>query len=122
MVDAHVRSAGEEGIRQFEQAVRLQDSLRYFEPPDWYYPVRESLGRALLLAGRPAEAAAVFQKDLKRTPANPWSLHGLAESLQAQQAEEAAVRTEIQFRNAWAHADRPFEPARFEAFLTSRLG
>jgi tetratricopeptide (TPR) repeat protein len=110
------------GIQHLEEAVRLQDSLRYYEPPDWYYPVRESLGRALLLVGRPTEAAAVFREDLKRTPANPWSLQGLAQSLQAQRAEQAAVKTEEQFRKAWAQADLPFEPTQFEAFLSSRGG
>ena len=31
-------------IRQFQEAVRLQGQLRYYEPPDWYYPARQSLG------------------------------------------------------------------------------
>ncbi len=36
----------------FEQAVAIQDTLPYLEPPYWYYPVRQSLGAALLRAGR----------------------------------------------------------------------
>lgn len=71
--------------------------------------------------GKPAEAEAVFREDLDRTPANPWSLHGLAESLRAQKAEEA-VKVERRFREAWSQADLQFEPSRFDAFLavTSR--
>jgi hypothetical protein len=38
------------------RAVAVQDSLKYDEPPDWFYPVRESLGAVLLLNGNAAEA------------------------------------------------------------------
>ncbi len=34
-------------------------------------------GAALLAAGRPAEAAAVYREDLKHYPENGWALHGL---------------------------------------------
>ena len=77
----------ERAINDFEQAVRLQDGLRYSEPPDWYYPIRESLGRVLLTAGRVQEAERVFREDLVRIPDNPWSLYGLAESLRLQRKE-----------------------------------
>src|ERR1035438_3673567 len=36
----------------WKQAVAAQDQLNYDEPPDWYYPVRESLGGALLRASQ----------------------------------------------------------------------
>lgn len=68
----------DDSIRHFQEAVQLQDTLRYYEPPEWYYPVRASLGMALLKAGRTCEAEAIFREDLKRTPENPWSLYGLA--------------------------------------------
>jgi tetratricopeptide (TPR) repeat protein len=107
----------EDAIYNLVKAVRLQDSLRYSEPPDWYYPVRESLGRVLLAAGRPADAESVFRDDLKQTPLNPWSLHGLAESLAAQnkQAEQAPIQEE--FRTSWSNADMSFQIDQFEAFL-----
>ena len=50
-----------EAVTHWENAVVLQDALGYDEPPAWYYPVRESLGAALLRAGRKVrslEAAA----------------------------------------------------------------
>ena len=34
------------------------------EPPYWYYPVRQSLGAALLAAGRVAEAEVAFRAAL----------------------------------------------------------
>jgi hypothetical protein len=35
------------GLAHLERAVRLEDSLRYAEPPDWYFPVRHFLGAML---------------------------------------------------------------------------
>jgi predicted Zn-dependent protease len=106
-----------EAVRQFEEAVRLQDGLRYFEPPDWYYPVRESLGAVLLNAGRAQEAERVFREDLKRTPENPWSLRGLADALRAQRSDREAASVEERLRRASSHADVDFKPARSQAFL-----
>lgn len=86
-------------------AVSLQDSLSYDEPPGWFYPVRESLGGALLVAGKAAEAERVFREDLVKNPRNPRSLFGLAEALAVQKkvADEAWVRRE--FSAAWKRAD-----------------
>ena len=53
-----------------EGALALQDSLPHREPPNWYYPVRQTLAAALLLAGRLPEAEDQFQRALKRAPAN----------------------------------------------------
>jgi hypothetical protein len=36
-------------IAHFEAAVAMQDKIAYNEPADWYYPVRETLGAALLI-------------------------------------------------------------------------
>ncbi len=43
-------------IAHFREGMKLEDALLYFEPPDWYYPVRHSLGAVLLKAGRAADA------------------------------------------------------------------
>ena len=110
------RDQTDEAIRHLQEAVRLQDDLRYYEPPDWYYPVRESLGALLLAVGRPKDAEAVFREDLQRTRHNPWSLYGLAESLRAQNAD-GSLAAEEQFRQAWSRADLEFRPTRFEPFL-----
>ncbi|MER3425106.1 MAG: hypothetical protein C4293_19630, partial [Nitrospiraceae bacterium] len=125
VVSGHIaatRGRIEDAIRHFKEAVTLQDGLRYYEPPDWYYPVREDLGAALLAAGRAAEAEAVYREDLKRTPENPWSLYGLVRSLLAQKADKEAAAVEERFRKAWSRADLEFRPSRFEAFLASQAG
>ena len=106
-----------DAVHHFEGAVRLQDGLRYYEPPDWYYPVRESLGAVLLHAGRAQEAERVFREDLKRTPENPWSLQGLAEALRAQRSDREAASIEERLGRAAAHADIDFKPSRGQAFL-----
>ncbi|MCA9771261.1 MAG: hypothetical protein KC466_02565 [Myxococcales bacterium] len=39
-------------IERFKAAIAAEDGLRYDEPPPWYPPVRQTLGRVLLAAGR----------------------------------------------------------------------
>jgi tetratricopeptide (TPR) repeat protein len=109
----------EAALQHFQEAVRIQDGLRYYEPPNWYYPVRESVGRLLLSLGRTKEAEAVFREDLRRTPHNPWSLYGLMQSLRAQKADSEPAKVEGEFRQAWSKADLEFQPSRFEAFPVS---
>ena len=95
----------DEAIKQLQDAVAIQDSLNYDEPPDWYYPVRETLGMELLADGKTAEAEEVFREDLKRNPENGWSLNGLAICLRARNASDEAASVEARFKKAWAHAD-----------------
>jgi Tfp pilus assembly protein PilF len=83
------------------RAVAIQDSLKYDEPPDWFYPVRESLGAVLLLNGNAAEAEKVFREDLDRNPRNPRSLFGLAETLRAQNRAYDAQFVDKQFQTNW---------------------
>src|SRR5712672_2142236 len=54
-------------VSQLRAAVAIQDTLKYNEPQDWFYPVRESLGAALLMNGDQAGAEQVFRDDLERT-------------------------------------------------------
>jgi tetratricopeptide (TPR) repeat protein len=68
-------------ISHLERAVRLEDSLMYNEPPDWYYPVRHTLGAVLIEAGYPDEAEVVYWQDLKTIPRQRlFPLRTLAES------------------------------------------
>ena len=90
-----------------------QDALIYMEPPPWYFPTRQALGAVLLEAGRPAEAEAVYRRDLEQYPANGWSLYGLARSLEAQGRAGDAAWAEQGHRNAWARADVTLESSRF---------
>ncbi|MDE1177971.1 MAG: hypothetical protein PW789_15435 [Edaphobacter sp.] len=93
-----------EAIDVWNKAVTLNDTFTYNEPADWYYPVRESLGGALLRANKPAEAEAIFARDLELNRNNPRSLYGLWQAQLAQKKPEAA-RSEAAFQKAWKHAD-----------------
>jgi tetratricopeptide (TPR) repeat protein len=97
----------EQAIQEFEVAVQIQDSLPYMEPEYWYYPVRQSLGAALLAAGRAAEAEAVFRKSLIEAPNNAWALYGLMQAYEAQDDQPARAATEALFNKAWAGSAPP---------------
>jgi len=107
-IAAH-RKQYDDAIRKLNEAIKLEDSLPYVEPPHWPLPVRQYLGSVLLLAGRPADAETEYQADLTRNPENGWALIGLIQSLRAQQKDDQAAEAEDRFKKAWAHAD--FIPA-----------
>jgi hypothetical protein len=80
------------------------------QPPTWYYPIRESLGAALLRNGQAVEAEAVFREDLRRNRRSGRSLFGLMESLKAQNKLVDAESVRKQYEAAWRSA-----PLRIEA-------
>jgi tetratricopeptide (TPR) repeat protein len=92
-------SAG--AISMLTEAVAVQDTLKYGEPPDWFFPVRESLGATLLLNGDAAGAEKIFRADLERNPRNPRSLFGLQQALKAQKRDYDATFVERQFNASW---------------------
>ena len=92
-------------IQSWREAVKAEDALNYDEPPGWYYPVRESLGAALLEAGQAAEAEVVFREDLATNPGNGRSLFGLHASLLAQKNPVEAAKVHGDFSRAWRGAD-----------------
>jgi hypothetical protein len=94
-----------EAIPHFERAVVQQDSLPYTEPPFWYYPSRQSLGAALLKAGRASDAESVYRADLAQYRHNGWSMYGLMQSLLAQDKTAEAATVKAHFDQAWQFAD-----------------
>jgi len=88
-------------ISLLREAVAIQDKLNYGEPPDWFYPVRENLGGALLMSGDAAGAEKAFREDLDRNPRNPRSLFGLQQSLLQQKRDYDAGFIQKQFDAAW---------------------
>jgi tetratricopeptide (TPR) repeat protein len=105
VVEARIAQAEgnpDRAIAELETAVQIQDSLAYLEPPFWYYPVRQSLGAALLMAGRAADAEEVLRQSLVDAPNNGWALYGLMEAQKAQGDDAAAAVTKKLFGKAWA--------------------
>ena len=88
-------------ISMLRDAVAIQDKLNYGEPPDWFYPVRENLGGALLMTGDATGAEKVFRGDLDRNPRNPRSLFGLRQSLLQQKRDYDAGFIQKQFDDSW---------------------
>ena len=71
----------------------------------FFYPVRESLGGALLLSGKVDEAERVFRDDLVKHPGNARSLFGLEQALRKQGRDADAEWVKRAFDKAWADAD-----------------
>ena len=108
ILDARIAAAKgdhEQAIKYWEKAVDVEDQLYYGEPPEWFYPVRESLGAALLLNGQADRAEAVFRADLEQYPRNPRSLFGLLKSLEAQKKSSNVEEVRGEFEAAWKNAD-----------------
>src|SRR5215469_451045 len=112
ILDARIAAAkGDHGqaIRYWERASQIEDGLYYGEPPEWFYPVRESLGAALLLNGQAERSEAVFRADLERYPRNPRSLFGLLRALEAEKKSASVEEVRREFEAAWKNADVPLE-------------
>jgi len=88
-------------IAKLIDAVAMQDSFRYIEPPDWYGPAREALGAALCKTGDFTRAERVFRDDLARNPRNPRSLFGLMTALDSEGRADDAAYVRAQFASGW---------------------
>src|SRR5580700_6976748 len=88
-------------IAMLRDAVAIQDTLKYGEPPDWFFPVRESLGATLLLNGDSTGAEKVFRDDLERNLRNPRSLWGLRQALLQQKRGYDAGFVQKEFEASW---------------------
>ena len=88
-------------VGMLQDAVAVQDMLKYDEPQDWFFPVRESLGGVLLMTGDAKGAERVFREDLARNLRNPRSLFGLHQALKAQDRNSDAWFVEQEFQKAW---------------------
>jgi tetratricopeptide (TPR) repeat protein len=88
-------------ISHLQEAVAIQDTLKYAEPSDWFFPVRESLGAALMIKGDAGGAEKTFRDDLDRNPRNPRSLYGLQQVLKKQGRDYDAGFVEKQFKSSW---------------------
>jgi tetratricopeptide (TPR) repeat protein len=93
-----------DAIPHLEAAVAAQDAFHYDEPEAIPWSVRETLGAALLTAGRAADAEKVFRADLDRHPRSGRSLFGLWKSLEAQNRDDEARIVHGEFETAWSQA------------------
>ncbi|MCE9594254.1 MAG: hypothetical protein K8S98_08670 [Planctomycetes bacterium] len=101
---AYRRGDEEAGLAALREAVAIEDSLVYDEPPDWMMPARHPLGAALLASKRFDAAEQVFRRDLQRFPANGWSLFGLRAAVRGLGRDAEADAVGRQFEGAWKHS------------------
>ena len=94
-----------EAIASFKEAVTIQDTLPYTEPPFWYYPTRQTLGHALLMNKSFEEATLVFERDLKDYPRNGWSYFGLHIAENELNNQEESIKALNKFKEIWGRAD-----------------
>ncbi|HBX37986.1 MAG TPA: hypothetical protein DEG76_12125, partial [Pseudohongiella sp.] len=116
MLAGEIASAQEDfaaAVGHFEQAVALQDALRYMEPPDWLQSTRLFLGQALINAGQAEQAVSVFERDLLLLNNNGWALQGLAQALLLLGRHEEATAVQQRQAMAWADADVELTTAHF---------
>lgn len=98
---AYARGEYPQAISLYRQAAAIEDTIRYMEPPFWYYPVRQSLGAALYRTGDYAGAQRAFLEALSQTPNNGWALYGLLATQRALGDTMGARATEAAFQKAW---------------------
>lgn len=99
---ATARKRYDEAIGHYRKAIEVEGRIPYQEPPYWYYPVNQSLGAALYLAGRYDEASQAFRAALTQAPNNGWVLYGLAEAEAAQGRTVDAAAARQAFARHWA--------------------
>lgn len=110
---ARLKGNMDEALKQFRQANDLYNTLPYTEPDYWHQPVSHIYGAALLQAGKPAEAEAVYRDSLKDHRLDGWALFGLAQSLDAQSKHDEANTVRAEFARIWRMADTRLTSSRF---------
>jgi tetratricopeptide (TPR) repeat protein len=94
-----------DAIAHLKRAVEYEYSLRYDEPPTWFYPCRQNLGAVLIEAGMFEEAEKIYKENLSEIPENGWGLFGLHQALLKQGKNDEASEVERKFNEAWKYAD-----------------
>mgnify|MGYP002622739649 CR=1 FL=1 len=84
------------------QAVSIQDTLPYMEPPFWYYSVRQTLGAVLLARGQAQDAARMFEASLADFANNAYALYGLVVAHEQSGNATEQANSEARFYEHWA--------------------
>lgn len=91
----------EAAAKAYEDAVFIEDTLAYMEPPYWYYPIRQSLGSVRLRQGKLDEAEKAFRDSLARVRNNGWAYAGLAEVYKRNGNAKAERATRARMGRVW---------------------
>ncbi|MEM9669408.1 MAG: hypothetical protein AAF950_10830 [Pseudomonadota bacterium] len=88
-------------IAHMEEAVALQESFPYTEPPYWYYPAKQTLAAMVLRSGDGERAEQLFTETLVYSPNNTYAYFGLAAAYRAQGDRRAGRYAKRLHRDAW---------------------
>ena len=88
-----------------KEAITIEDTLNYNEPPDWFFSVRHHLGAIQNKAGKFNDAITTYNDDLKRLPKNGWAYHGLKLAYQGLDDAESTERINTLYKESWKDAN-----------------
>jgi tetratricopeptide (TPR) repeat protein len=97
----------ETASKAYEQAIAVEDTLAYMEPPYWYYPIRQSLGSVYLRQGKLDAAEKALRDSLGRVRSNGWALAGLAEVYKRKGDAKAEALAREAYARAWLGGAAP---------------
>ena len=98
---AQAEGDGPSAIALWQKAASVEDTIPYMEPPFWYYPVRQSLGAALLKSGHPEEAEKEFNAALEKARGSAWALYGLEQAAKARGDAAAQSKAAEALSKSW---------------------
>jgi tetratricopeptide (TPR) repeat protein len=98
---AQAENKADDEVELWKKAAEAQDSIPYMEPPYWYYPVRQSLGAALLKSGHPEEAEKEFLAALDKARGSAWALFGLQRAAKAKGDAATEGKAAAELAKAW---------------------
>ena len=104
----------EGSIALLKEAVEIEDSLNYDEPPDWFFSVRHHLGAVQIEAGKYRDAIATYEQDLKKLPKNGWAQHGMRLAYENLKDEENVQKLNRQIAQSWKGADIEINSSRIK--------
>jgi tetratricopeptide (TPR) repeat protein len=105
LADAQGDLAG--AAKAYEEAIAIEDTLAYMEPPFWYYPIRQSLGSVYLRQGKLDAAEKALRDSLARVRSNGWALVGLAEVYKRKGDARAEASARQAYKRAWLGGAAP---------------
>ena len=107
LVEARIEQAQENWAaaeHHLEEAIRLEDTINYMEPPYWSYPVRQTLGAVRLQAGNAIGALQALEAALESHPNNAWALWGVWQAEEALAVDQGDAGNVIAARRAFERA------------------
>ncbi len=95
-----------------DQAAQKEKELGYSEPPQYSRPELESLGHALIRAGKYSDAREAFRKELHDRPRSGFALYGIALAFDREGNRADAAQAYREFLDTWKNADRDLPQVR----------